>query len=48
MAAVPDGDATRFAYMAGFRLPGTRALGPVLRAVLGPVILRRFVRRFAR
>ena len=46
MAAVPDGDVTRFAYMAGFRLPGMRVLGPPVRRVLGPLLMRRFVRRF--
>lgn len=46
MAAVPDGDVTRFAYMAGFRLPGMRVVGPPAGRMLGPVILRRFVRRF--
>lgn len=46
MAAVPEGDVTRFAYLAGLRLPGMRILGPPLRRVLGPVVMRRFVRRF--
>ncbi|GAA2168890.1 hypothetical protein [Actinomadura napierensis] len=46
MAAVPAGDATRFAYMAGVRAPGMRIAGPPLRRLLGPVVLRRFVRRF--
>lgn len=46
MAAVPEGDVTRFAYMAGFRVPGVRVAGPVLRRALGPAVLRRFVRRF--
>jgi hypothetical protein len=45
MAAVPDGDRTRFAYLAGLRGPGTRLLRPV-RGVLARAVLRRFERRF--
>jgi hypothetical protein len=42
MAAVPEGQATRFAFLGGFRLPGMRLLDPVLRPVgrrlaLGPI-----------
>ncbi|MFE2287109.1 RNA polymerase sigma factor [Streptomyces sp. NPDC059443] len=44
MAAVPDGDATRFAFLGGFRFPGTRLLRPALRPLgehYGPAVLRR-------
>ena len=50
MAAVPDGVATRFAFMAGLRLPGKRLLGPVLGPVqrrIGCRVLSRFEKRFA-
>ncbi|WP_242910762.1 hypothetical protein [Actinomadura terrae] len=46
MGVVAEGEGTRFAYMAALRVPGARFLGPVIRRVLGPVVLRRFVRRF--
>ncbi|WP_242882812.1 hypothetical protein [Actinomadura litoris] len=46
MGAVAEGDDTRFAYMAALRVPGARVLGPPVRRLLGPLILRRFVRRF--
>jgi hypothetical protein len=49
MAAVPDGDATRFAYLAGLRLPGKRLLGPLLAPIQGRLarsVLRRFESRF--
>jgi hypothetical protein len=46
MGAVREGDVTRFAYMAALRVPGARILGPPARRLLGPLILRRFVRRF--
>ncbi|GAA4223613.1 hypothetical protein GCM10022254_01100 [Actinomadura meridiana] len=46
MGVVPEGDVTRFAYMAALRVPGARVLGPPVRRVLGPLFLRRFVRRF--
>jgi hypothetical protein len=51
MAAVPEGDQTRFGYLAGLRLPGKRILRPVLapaQRVLGRAVLRRFEARFAR
>ncbi|GAA1282830.1 hypothetical protein Psi02_31310 [Planotetraspora silvatica] len=50
IAVVPAGDGTRFGYMAGFRLPGMRILGPLLapaNRLLGRVVVRRFVTRFA-
>ncbi|GAA4585397.1 hypothetical protein GCM10023194_27950 [Planotetraspora phitsanulokensis] len=51
IAVVPAGDGTRLGYMAGFRLPGMRILGPLLvpaNRLLGRVVVRRFVTRFAR
>ncbi|KAA2251446.1 hypothetical protein F0L68_37175 [Solihabitans fulvus] len=44
MAAVADGDRTRFGFLGGLRLPGTRLAGPALRR-LGRPIGRRFLRR---
>ncbi|MDJ0383655.1 SRPBCC family protein [Streptomyces sp. G-G2] len=44
MAAVPDGDGTRFAFLGGFRFPGARLLRPALRPLgdhYGPMVLRR-------
>lgn len=44
MAAVPDGDGTRFAFLGGFRFPGVRLLRPALRPLgehYGPTVLRR-------
>jgi hypothetical protein len=49
IAAAPAGEGTRFGYMAGFRLPGMRILGPLLvpaNRLLGRVVIRRFVTRF--
>jgi hypothetical protein len=40
MAAVPEGEGTRFAFLGGFRLPGIRLLDPVLRPVARPLALR--------
>jgi hypothetical protein len=37
MAAVPDGDNTRFAFLGSFRLPGARLLRPLLGPVLDPL-----------
>jgi hypothetical protein len=51
MAAVPAGDHTRFAYLAGLRLPGKRFMSPLLAPVhrrLARRVLRRFEARFAR
>jgi hypothetical protein len=41
MAAVPEGDGTRFATLGGFRFPGARLLGP-LTGLLGDAAIRRF------
>jgi hypothetical protein len=49
MAAVPDGPHTRFGYLAGFRLPGMRVIGPLLapaNRLFGRAVRRRFVNRF--
>lgn len=49
MAAAPDGDRTRFAYLAGLRLPGKRFAAPLLRPAhrgLTRATLRRFEERF--
>ena len=49
MAAIPDGDHTRFAYLAGLRLPGKRFVAPLLRPAHGTLTratLRRFEERF--
>ncbi|MCC9309507.1 hypothetical protein LN042_20900 [Kitasatospora sp. RB6PN24] len=40
MAAVPEGEGTRFATLGGFRLPGARLLSP-LTGLLGDVAIRR-------
>jgi hypothetical protein len=36
MAAVPEADGTRFAFLGGLRLPGMRLLDPVLRPAARP------------
>ncbi|HLK01250.1 MAG TPA: SRPBCC family protein [Streptosporangiaceae bacterium] len=41
MAAVPEGDGTRFASLGGFRLPGARLATPLL-ALTGDRAMRRF------
>ena len=49
MAAVAEGDTTRFGYLAGLRLPGKRLLSPVLsrwHRRLARRTLRRFEERF--
>jgi len=40
MAAAPDGQATRFAFLGGLRMPGVRLLDPLLRPVAQPLALR--------
>jgi len=40
MAAVPEGQATRFALLGGLRLPGIRLLDPLLRPATQPLALR--------
>jgi hypothetical protein len=48
MAAVADGEATRFAFLGGTQLRAARAAAPVLAAFgrrAGPVVLRRFTER---
>ena len=40
MAAAPEGDATRFAFLGGLRLPGMRRLDPVLRPAASRLALR--------
>jgi hypothetical protein len=40
MAAVPDGDGTRFAFLGGLRLPGIRLLYPMFRPVAQSLALR--------
>lgn len=40
MAAVPEGDVTRFAFLGGVRLPGMRLLDPVLRPAVRRLALR--------
>jgi hypothetical protein len=47
MAAVPEGDGTRVGYLAGFRFPGMRVLGPLL-ALANRLVRRNVIRRFAR
>lgn len=41
MAAIPEGDGTRFASLGGFRLPGARVAAPLL-TILGNRSMRRF------
>lgn len=51
MAAVADGDGTRFGFLAGLRLPGKRWWSPLLAPVrrrIGQRALRRFETRFGR
>jgi hypothetical protein len=40
MAAAPEGESTRFAFLGGLRLPGIRLLDPMLRPAAGPLALR--------
>jgi len=40
MAATPEGQATRFAFLGGLRLPGIRLLDPLLRPAAQPLALR--------
>ena len=40
MAAAPEGDGTRFAFLGGLRLPGMRLFGPLLRPAAQPLALR--------
>ena len=40
MAAVPEADGTRFAFLGGLRLPGIGLLDPVLRPAARPLALR--------
>jgi len=40
MAAVPEADGTRFAFLGGLPLPGMRLLGPLLRPRRQPLALR--------
>jgi hypothetical protein len=40
MAAVPEADGTRFAFLGGLRLPGMRLLDPVLRPAVRTLALR--------
>jgi hypothetical protein len=40
MAAVPEADGTRFAFLGGLRLPGMRLLDPVLCPAARPLALR--------
>jgi hypothetical protein len=40
MAAVPEADGTRFAFLGGLRLPGLRLLDPVLRPAVRTLALR--------
>ena len=44
MAAAPEGESTRFAFLGGLRLPGIRLLDPVLRAAAQPLALRPITR----
>jgi hypothetical protein len=44
MAAVPEAGGTRFAFLGGLRLPGTRLLGPVLRPAVRNLALRPITR----
>ncbi len=40
MAAVAEGDGTRFAFLGGLRLPGIRLLDPILRPAARPLARR--------
>jgi len=40
MAAAPEGQVTRFAFLGGLRLPGIRLLDPLLRPAAQPLALR--------
>jgi len=40
MAAAPEGDGTRFAFLGGFRLPGLRLIDPLLRPPARTLALR--------
>jgi len=40
MAAVPEGEGTRFAFLGGLRLPGIRLLDPILRPAARPLARR--------
>jgi hypothetical protein len=40
MAAVPEGEGTRFAFLGGLRFPGIRLIEPILRPVARPLVLR--------
>jgi len=40
MAAAPEAEGTRFAFLGGLRLPGIRLLDPVLRPAARPLALR--------
>ena len=44
MAAAPEGESTRFAFLGGLRLPGIRLLDPMLRAAAQPLALRPITR----
>ena len=44
MAAAPDGDGTRFAFLGGLRFPGIRLLDAVLRPAAQPLALRPITR----
>ncbi|HET9968106.1 MAG TPA: hypothetical protein VFQ68_07695 [Streptosporangiaceae bacterium] len=44
MAAIPEGEGTRFAFLGGIRLHGIRLLDPMLRLAAGP-LARRPIRR---
>ena len=44
MAAAPEGESTRFAFLGGLRLPGIRLLDPMLRAAAQPLTLRPITR----
>lgn len=50
MAAVPDGDRTRFAFLAGVHIPAQRIAAPVLSTVgrwIAPRVLANFAERVA-
>jgi hypothetical protein len=40
MAAAPEGDGTRFAFLGGLRLPGLGLIDPLLRPAAGTLALR--------